>query len=85
MLGRESGVDAKELPEARQEQPRADEEDERQRDLRDDERPAHSPGAASRRARSAVFSQHDAQVEAGDVHRRHGADDHAERSRHDRG
>ena len=49
--------------------------------MRDDERAANGPGAAAGCAGAAVFPQYDAQVSAGDMHRRHGADDHAERTR----
>ena len=79
MLGGEPWVDAQQVAEAGEQQPRADEQYERERDLRDDERSAYCPRGAASRPRPAVFAQDDAQVHARDVHGRDQADDDAER------
>src|SRR5205809_378932 len=61
MLGHEARIDAQELAEARQEQPRADEPDEGERHLWHDEAPAQVPRAPARRPRPRVLAQGPAQ------------------------
>ena len=79
VLGHEPGIDLQQLPEAREEQARADEQHEREAHLRRDERPAERPRMAARGARPSLVTQHRVQVQVADLQRRHETDDDAER------
>ena len=77
MLGAEAGIDGEQLTEAGEEQPGADEEHERQRDLKGDQRAPHEAGSAAGRAGAPVLAQDEVQVEPGELSERDGADDEA--------
>ena len=81
VLRLEARIDAEELPEAREQQSRADEQDEGQRHLRDNEPAAHEARRTAGGPGAAVLPQDDAQVAAGQLQGGHRADHQAERQR----
>ena len=78
-VGSEPGIDSQHAAEAREQQAGADEQDEGERDLRHDQRPAQRPRAASARSGSPFFAQHHGQIRRQDTGDRdqpeHEADD----------
>jgi hypothetical protein len=78
VLGGEPRVHAENLLEAGEQQAGADQQDERERDLRDDQHAACLTRTASRRASSPILAQDEGEVQARKLQRGHRADDQAE-------
>jgi hypothetical protein len=73
VLGLEAGIEREQLAEARQQQPRSNQQHERQRHLRHDEPPPYVPRAPAGSAGPPVLPQHGAHVDPRQLHGGHGA------------